>query len=113
MAYGFNPPCGSGMRPGPSFFPRTIGGYTVPDPTASSDDLDKFLNRDLWGMDALRLKIERKSLIDALSEALRPDAARAFIPYPMSGSGCGSAPFDVWARIRLENVEREMRYGRR
>ena len=82
------------MEPGPC-----IGGYRVPNPCLSSDELARAENRDLPLLSAAVLIWERKRLLDALdvySEQWRP--------YRIYLGTLPGVSFDVWARARIGRI---------
>lgn len=82
------------MEPGPS-----IGGYRVPNPCLSSDELARAENEDLPLFSAAELIWEWKRLLDALDIY-----KEQWQPCHIYLGALPGVPFDVWARARIGRI---------
>ena len=82
------------MAPG-----HCIGGYRVPNPCLSSDELVRAENRDLPSLSAAELIWERKRLLDALDIY-----KEQWQPCHIYLGTLPGVPFDAWARARIGRI---------
>lgn len=82
------------MTPG-----HCIGGYRVPNPCLSSDELARAENGDLPSLSAAELIWERKRLLDALDIY-----KEQWQPCHIYLGTLPGVPFDVWARARIGHI---------